>query len=160
MKVLWLCNLAIGESDASGTGTWLGAMAHGLMDAGGIELGIVSEAAVSQVTRRDFRDVSQWLVPECRALGRNGLPTPSVFRGIGGVCDAFAAELIHVWGTEGYWGLLTARGLVWPPSLPEIQQLWHPRVGAERLLGLCQGLLGLAPLPGYSEGPCRRTTAK
>ncbi len=37
----------------------------------------------------------------------------------------------------------------------EMQRLWHPRVGAERLVALSEGLLGLAPLPAYSEGPCR-----
>ena len=36
----------------------------------------------------------------------------------------------------------------------EMQRLWHPRVGAERLIGLCQGLLGLTPMPAYHEGPC------
>lgn len=38
----------------------------------------------------------------------------------------------------------------------EMQQLWHPRVGAERLVGLCQGLLGLTPMPAFQEGPCSR----
>jgi len=36
----------------------------------------------------------------------------------------------------------------------EIQALWHPRVGAERLIGLSKGLLGLAIMPEYQEGPC------
>jgi hypothetical protein len=35
-----------------------------------------------------------------------------------------------------------------------MQKLWHPRVGAESLVGLCQGLFGLAPMPEYHEGPC------
>jgi glycosyltransferase involved in cell wall biosynthesis len=38
----------------------------------------------------------------------------------------------------------------------EINRLWHPRVGAERLIGLCQGLLGLTPIPQYPDGHCRR----
>jgi glycosyltransferase involved in cell wall biosynthesis len=37
-----------------------------------------------------------------------------------------------------------------------MQRLWHPRVGAERFVALCQGLLGLAPMPAYHEGPCCR----
>ncbi|MDR3414063.1 MAG: glycosyltransferase family 4 protein [Formivibrio sp.] len=36
----------------------------------------------------------------------------------------------------------------------EMQRLWNPRVGAERLVGLCRGLLGLAPMPEYHGGPC------
>jgi glycosyltransferase involved in cell wall biosynthesis len=41
----------------------------------------------------------------------------------------------------------------------EMQQVWHPRVGAERLIGLCLGLLGLKPMPEYSYGPCCRLTS-
>ena len=33
---------------------------------------------------------------------------------------------------------------------------WHPRVGAERLVNLCEGLLGKADYPVYGEGPCCR----
>ena len=39
-----------------------------------------------------------------------------------------------------------------------MQQTWHPNIGAERLVGLCQGLLGIAPMPNYREGPCCRVT--
>lgn len=46
----------------------------------------------------------------------------------------------------------TVRQAAWK----EMQQLWHPRVGAERLVELCQGLLGLGPMPAHLEGPlCR-----
>jgi glycosyltransferase involved in cell wall biosynthesis len=37
----------------------------------------------------------------------------------------------------------------------ELNRLWHPRVGAERLIALSAGLLGMAPVPKYTEGPCR-----
>lgn len=46
----------------------------------------------------------------------------------------------------------TVRQAAWQ----EMQRLWHPRVGAERLVGLCQGLLGLTPMPAFQEGPCSR----
>ena len=35
-----------------------------------------------------------------------------------------------------------------------MHQRWHPRIGAERLVGLCQGLLGLAPMPENKDGLC------
>jgi len=38
----------------------------------------------------------------------------------------------------------------------KLRDLWHPRIGAERLVALCQGLLGLAPTPAFREGPCCR----
>jgi len=36
----------------------------------------------------------------------------------------------------------------------EMQRLWHPRVGAERLIALCESHLGLAAMPNYPDGPC------
>lgn len=123
MKVLWFCNLEISHADACGTGSWLGAMARGLMDAGGIQMGIVSNAPVENMTRRDYRDVCQWLVPEGRSGNGNGLSSISVVRDITGACDAFSPDLIHVWGSEGYWGLLTARQLLRHPALLEMQGL-------------------------------------
>ena len=38
----------------------------------------------------------------------------------------------------------------------EMQRVWHPRVGAERLLRLMNGLLGVAPMPVFDGGPCSR----
>jgi glycosyltransferase involved in cell wall biosynthesis len=42
----------------------------------------------------------------------------------------------------------------------EMQQMWHPRVGAERLVSLCQGLLGQIPMPVYKNGLCSRSGEK
>ncbi len=123
MKVLWLCNLEMSEADPSGSGTWLAAMARGLVDAGDLQLGVVSEAPVGPITRRDCRGVSQWLVPGDRPVKRKGLPSASVVRDILAAISAFVPDLIHVWGTEGYWGLLTARRLLQTPALLEMQGL-------------------------------------
>jgi hypothetical protein len=35
-----------------------------------------------------------------------------------------------------------------------MQSLWHPRVGAQRFVALCEGLLGISAMPHYPEGPC------
>jgi glycosyltransferase involved in cell wall biosynthesis len=39
-----------------------------------------------------------------------------------------------------------------------VRDVWSPAVGAERLIGLCAGLLGQSPPPKYSDGPCRRSS--
>jgi glycosyltransferase involved in cell wall biosynthesis len=123
MKVLWLCNLEMSEADPSGTGTWLAAMARGLIDSGDLQLGVISEAPVGQITRRDCQGVSQWLVPRNRRVHLKGLPSAAVVRDILAAGGAFVPDLIHVWGTESYWGLLTARHLLQAPALLEMQGL-------------------------------------
>jgi glycosyltransferase involved in cell wall biosynthesis len=37
-----------------------------------------------------------------------------------------------------------------------MQELWHPRVAAERLVALCHGLLNGGPVEDFIDGPCSR----
>jgi glycosyltransferase involved in cell wall biosynthesis len=124
MKVLWLCNRILDDEDGGATGgTWLGAMARGLLDSGAIELGIIGTASVDQFTRADYGQMPQWLVPGNTPKGRDGLPCASLVQKISDAASQFRPDLVHVWGTEGCWGLLTARGLLPFPALLEMQGL-------------------------------------
>jgi glycosyltransferase involved in cell wall biosynthesis len=40
----------------------------------------------------------------------------------------------------------------------QMQNIWHPRVAAERLVALCKGLLGHSELPSFTSGPCSKAT--
>lgn len=123
MRVIWLCNCPLSDSDVGETGTWLGAMARGLLDSGALELGVIAPGPVRQFTRRDYLQVKQWIVPSRIALGRDGLPPASLVQTIVAAVNEFAPDLIHSWGTEYFWGLLPARGLLTYPALLEIQGL-------------------------------------
>ena len=118
MRVLWLCNCPLSDVDAAGTGTWLAPMARGLLESGSVELGVIAFGPVNQFTRRDYLQVKQWIVPGGLPLGRDGLPPASVVKAILAAAKEFAPDVVHVWGTEYFWGLLTARGLLeWPAVL-------------------------------------------
>jgi glycosyltransferase involved in cell wall biosynthesis len=96
-------------------------MARGLLDSGSVELGIIVSGPVKQVTRSDYRQVKQWLVPNKSRMGHDGLPTDSVVSSIVTAVNEFSPDLVHVWGTESSWGLLTSRGLLMYPTLLEMQ---------------------------------------
>jgi glycosyltransferase involved in cell wall biosynthesis len=123
VKIIWLCNCPLGDTEVEGTGTWLGAMARGVLDSGAVELGIIAPGQVKQFTRHDYHKVKQWLIPIGTPLGRDGLPRSSLVSDIVAAVNDYAPGLVHIWGTEGFWGLLTARGLLTFPSLLEIQGL-------------------------------------
>ena len=123
MRVLWLCNRALADEDAGATGTWLDAMARALLDSGAVELGIIGAAAVPEFTRRDYRQVKQWLVPAGTKLGPKSLPSAALISSIVTAVHEFAPNIVHIWGTEWFWGLLTARDLLNYPALLEIQGL-------------------------------------
>jgi len=120
--ILWLCNRPLEETQDRRDGTWFTAMARALVESGKIRIAIVSQAKVKGITRRDFGDINQWVVPY-ESLDRNGLPSGRTVDGIKQVANKINPDLIHVWGTENYWGLLTARGLLKAPSILEIQGL-------------------------------------
>ena len=69
MRVIWLSNRPLSDSDDGGSGTWLWAMARGLLDSGSIELGIIAPDPVREVTRRAYLQVKQWIVPSGIVIG-------------------------------------------------------------------------------------------
>jgi glycosyltransferase involved in cell wall biosynthesis len=122
LKLLWLCNAALrGSADCCGSGTWLGAMARGLLDSGEIELGIIASGPVRQLTRTDHNDFKQWLYPANSQQIGDGLPSASLVREIVAAAEDFCPDLVHTWGTEKFLGLLPARGLLKYPSILEMQ---------------------------------------
>ena len=49
------------------------------------------------------------------------MPPHSLVQSIIAAVKEFSPDLVHSWGTESFWGLLSARGLLTYPSLLEIQ---------------------------------------
>jgi len=123
MRVLWFCNRPVLSPDTGGTGTWLDALAHQLIKVDGLELGVVTHGVVKRFTRDDHPKLAQWVVP-CQARpGRDGLPAGDIVQAIRQAVLEFAPDLVHVWGTESYWGLLTGRGLITQPAVLNLQGL-------------------------------------
>lgn len=118
--VLWLCNRPIEGTADRRDGTWFIAMARALAESGRIRLAVVSQAKVKDAVRCDFGDIAQWVVP-FEPLNRKGLPSNQTIESIKQAAAEIKPDIIHVWGTENYWGLLTARGILSQPSILEIQ---------------------------------------
>jgi glycosyltransferase involved in cell wall biosynthesis len=118
--VLWLCNRPIEEAADRRDGTGFRAMARALAESGKIRLAVVGQAKVRRAVRRDTGDIAQWVVPY-EPLGRNGLPSSWTVDAVQRASDEIKPDLIHVWGTENYWGLLTARAALAGPAVLEIQ---------------------------------------
>ncbi|MBI5306870.1 MAG: hypothetical protein HZB37_00650, partial [Planctomycetes bacterium] len=96
-------------------------MAEGLLATESLELAVIASADVPRFTRQDYREVPQWLVPVRARLGRDGLPDASLVEEIVKACEWFQPDMVHIWGVERYWGLLTARGYIRVPALLEMQ---------------------------------------
>jgi glycosyltransferase involved in cell wall biosynthesis len=89
-----------------------------------IELANISQERLKSPIERNFGSIRQWLVPN-EKLGRNGLPSSQTVKYIQDIISEYQPELIHVWGTENYWGILSARKLIPGPVLLEMQGLMY-----------------------------------
>src|SRR6266567_4145935 len=123
MKILWLSNKRLSGQDNGSTATWINAMSDGLVNAGQVELANICTGFVTEFTRQDFGQIKQWLVPATAKLHGDGLPDKKIVEQIVQAVRDFSPDLIHVWGTEGYFGLLTARKLLDGATLLETQGL-------------------------------------
>ncbi|MHB9031104.1 MAG: hypothetical protein ACYC9O_20240, partial [Candidatus Latescibacterota bacterium] len=122
MKVLWLSNKLLSADDAGSAGVSPDAMAETLVASGEVILGNITFGPVKEIVRRDSGPVCQWIIPNNLPI-RNGLPPARQVSAILNAVDSFSPDLVHVWGTEHFWGLLTARKYLSRPALLEIQGL-------------------------------------
>ena len=122
MKILWLSNKILSDQDASGTGTWLDAMSQALLKSGSVVLGNITLGHVREATCQNYGSIQQWVVPSSQP-SITVLSKQKIMASVAKVVDEFSPDLIHVWGTEGFWGLLTARKILKYPVLLEMQGL-------------------------------------
>ena len=122
IKVLWLCNVTFSNDNPNSTGTWLHAMSHALANTGKIELYNITQSGVEETTRQNSGAINQWLVP-FKFSKKNGLPHLNIIQDIQKIVDEIQPDIIQIWGTENYWGLLSARGHIKGNIILEIQGL-------------------------------------
>ena len=122
IKVLWFCNAEFSDTNPNSSGTWLHSMANALISTDSIHLYNITQGKVKDVLCQDSQSISQWLVP-FEYLRSNGLPSLKTIQEIQRIIDDINPDIIHIWGTENYWGLLAARGYIKGNIILEIQGL-------------------------------------
>ena len=122
-KILWLCNVAFSNRKLRGTGTWLEATSEALVDSG-FELSNITFGNVKKVTRSDAGAIKQWLVPK-EKLSKKGLPSKETIQAIKSIESHLMPDLIQIWGTESYWGMLAVNKIIKSPVILEMQGMLH-----------------------------------
>lgn len=107
MRILWLSNRIISPTDSGETGTWLIALANAIQSRRDIELGNITNSTVNEIQFQNIGKLSQWIIPS-KGIKRSGLPTKKIKKKIIEIIYTFKPDVIHVWGTESYWGLITS----------------------------------------------------
>lgn len=123
LKILWLSNKILTENDLAGSGGWLFTMAEGLVNSGEVSLCNISTGNVKEVQQKTNGIVQQWIIPVTKEQVIKGMPSQKTINVIIKIVEEFDPDLVHVWGTESFWGILTGKGLINRISLLEIQGL-------------------------------------
>lgn len=119
-KILWLSNCTFSEEKIKATGTWIIAMGEALIKTGEVELYNISYGNTKTIIRNDCQGINQWIIPNVKTNSK-GLPPQYIIDFIKGVEQEVNPDVIHIWGTESYWGMLSATNVFSKPVLLEIQ---------------------------------------
>ena len=109
MKILWFSNRLFTDDKIKGTGTWLDSMADILIKEESIQLFNITQGYTKKISQINYNGIQQYLLPN-QKLRSNGLPSQKLIKQIIHIVDSINPDIIHIWGTESYWGLLSSRG--------------------------------------------------
>jgi glycosyltransferase involved in cell wall biosynthesis len=131
VRVLWFTNVPLDAVNrhfgrpTTGSGFWMHALIEPLVNSGEVELAVVTAAAGDPPYR--FRDgaVDYFNIPQNKYLEVFGLfrgaRLSRYLRHAASIVDAWKPDLIHVHGTERFFGLVRARGLTQAPMVVSLQ---------------------------------------
>ena len=106
MKILWFSNYRFSNEAIKTTGTWLKVMGEALSRENGIELVNITKGQSNVIVLKQINGIKQYIIPAGKSY-TNDLPKPQIVRQIENIIEELQPDIIHVWGTESYWGLIT-----------------------------------------------------
>jgi len=123
-KILWFSNVAFTNEKIKVTGTWQIAMGQALLDTGEVELYNVTNGNIKEYSRNEVNGIVQWIIPNER-ISTNGLPSIRTQEFIQNIEQEIQPDLVHIWGTEHYWGMLAVKGVIKSKVLLEMQGILY-----------------------------------
>lgn len=120
IKVLWLSGTQLNSNSAFFYETWLSSMGKLLVESKEVELYNVVQGKVASVSLFLDTQIKEWILPynKCNS---NGYPSKYLIDEIKGIMDFVKPDIVHIWGIEKNWGLLTSSGILGKHVLLEIQ---------------------------------------
>ncbi|WP_439504242.1 glycosyltransferase [Sediminibacterium sp.] len=119
MKVLWISNCILGGKESIASGSWLFGMKNIISN--NVKLFNLTSSYISETNHKKYNDFEEYIIPNYSLI--NGLPKEIDICQIKKIIDEIEPDIIHIWGTEAYWGLLFSRGILKGNYILEIQGL-------------------------------------
>lgn len=119
-KVLWLSNCEYSQENVRTTGTWLISMMEALTNEKEIEITNVTLKNDRKFTKKVNGKITQWTIPR-KEFGKNGQPSEKAMIFFNELETEINPDLIHIWGTENFWGMLVVNKIFKKPTLLDMQ---------------------------------------
>ena len=129
MRVLWFTNIPMPEfsrhlgDNQSVKGGWMTSLADAIREENSVSLGIASCVLGQPATHANIAGISHFNIPLQFSDELESQPSAATLRQCKKVVDEFKPDVIHIHGTEKFYGLLTARGHITTPTVISIQGL-------------------------------------
>lgn len=120
IKVLWLSGSQLNSKTNFFYETWLSSMAELLIKSKSVELYNICHGDVEEIIYLADTEVKEWVIPKKKS-NRTGLPPKWIIKEIEEIVKSIEPDIVHIWGMEKYWGLLTSYGILGENVLLEIQ---------------------------------------
>ena len=127
MRVLWFTNtmaFSLCPEDVRTSGGWMHAMLGALRGRQDLEIGVITAMPVTTGEHRCVDGIDAFVVPQPSRYGSWGLRRS--LEACARIVQEWNPDLIHIYGTERFYGLLTARRLVARPAVISLQGLLGP----------------------------------
>lgn len=133
MRVLWFTHLPLDAVNrhfgrpTTGTGFWIHSLVSPLIESGRVDLAIVTATAGDPPYRFTESGVKYFNIPQNKFLEVFGLfggyRRNGYLREAASIIEAWKPDIIHVHGTERFFGLVRARNLTRVPTVVSIQTI-------------------------------------
>jgi len=127
VRILWFTNTLFPGHTGSpagslcGSGGWMVALLEKLIGHTNWQIAIVTASSVKRAVRHSVQGVDYFIVPYSKVGGK--FAQTRALRCCAAIVREWQPDLVHIHGTERFYGLLTARKLIQTPTVISIQGL-------------------------------------
>lgn len=120
-RIVWLCNSRFSEEKIKTTGSWLLPMAEKLQSSGEVQLYNITIGNVSSCINNNYKGIEQWVLPRPKTSHYGMIPDSGFCGKLADLINQINPDLVHIWGTEGFWASIYEQGYIKHKSLIDIQ---------------------------------------
>ena len=130
MKLLWFTNTYVPEycrtegDTLRGSGGWMFAMLQHLCTSTDYQIAVATAQPVKQFKKYSVGGIDCFVVPARKNISR--INTNKALKQCATIVEDWQPDLIHIHGTERFYGLLSARNIIDTPTVISIQGLLGP----------------------------------